>query len=261
MSNRNGLRQIIFLTGAGISAPSGVHTFRESNGLWQKHNVELACTTIYRHSQEHAAFVNAVRRNVAKSHPNACHKLISKTQRKYGDHISVYTTNIDDLHEQCGTDVSHLHGKITHLRCESCEYKMHVGTGFQFRLDIPCPLQCKPGACLRTDVVLFNEDCDKTYELLRLQLKTASEDTLFIVIGSSMLIGIWQYVLTDAQKIFVNTDLSLCHEMADYFDIVICGDCCDKRVLQQIQHCINTHMSAHHVVSHQVETHATQQKV
>lgn len=111
--------RLVVFTGSGISAESGIETFRDDGGVWEKYKIEDVCTTqALRDNREQVyEFFNAARRAMTAAQPNDAHKLIAEME-KYFD-VTVVTQNIDDLHERAGsTKVLHLHGEITKMRNE-----------------------------------------------------------------------------------------------------------------------------------------------
>lgn len=114
-------KKIVVLTGAGVSAESGIKTFRDSNGLWENYPVEDVASIEgwYRDRALVLAFYNARRREVAAAQPNAAHLAIASLEKDYD--VTVVTQNIDNLHERAGSsDIIHLHGEITKVRPENC---------------------------------------------------------------------------------------------------------------------------------------------
>lgn len=118
LANRNKNR-IVFITGAGISAESGIQTFRDHNGLWNKYRVEDVCSmnTFHKNYKDVHKFYNKRRIELGKVNPNAAHKFLANIQKEFGeDRVSIITTNIDDLHERAGsTNVLHVHGLLTEV--------------------------------------------------------------------------------------------------------------------------------------------------
>ena len=108
-------KNIVILSGAGISAESGLSTFRSENGLWNNHRVEDVATieAYYRNPDYVHQFYNEMRPELYKANPNPAHKAITKLQEKYQANINVITQNVDVLHEKAGNkNVYHIHGQI-----------------------------------------------------------------------------------------------------------------------------------------------------
>ncbi|MEI5582519.1 MULTISPECIES: NAD-dependent deacylase [unclassified Agromyces] len=148
--------RIVVLTGAGISAESGVPTFRDADGLWEGHRVEDVATpeAFERDPATVQRFYDARRRAAASVAPNPAHHALARLEGELGDDLLVITQNVDDLHERAGSSrVLHLHGELRRARCLACGARSEVQADL---LDgPPCP------ACgermLRPDVVWFGE--------------------------------------------------------------------------------------------------------
>jgi len=148
--------KVVVLTGAGISAESGVPTFRGPDGLWEGHRVEDVATpeafdadptTVHR-------FYDARRAALSRVRPNAAHTALAELERLLGDDLFLVTQNIDDLHERSGSRrVHHMHGELRSAWCTACGQRRHwPGTLVD---EPPCP-ECGVAA-LRPDVVWFGE--------------------------------------------------------------------------------------------------------
>lgn len=114
-------KKIVVLTGAGVSAESGVSTFRDSDGLWEQHKVEDVASIEgwYRNPSLVLEFYNARRAQLAQVRPNAAHYAIAELEKDYD--VTVITQNVDNLHERAGsTRLIHLHGELTKVRPENC---------------------------------------------------------------------------------------------------------------------------------------------
>jgi len=172
--------QIVVLTGAGISAESGVPTFRDADGLWEGHRIEDVATpeAFERQPSVVHQFYDARRAALAGVEPNAAHRALARLEAVVGDHLLVITQNIDDLHERAGsTRVLHMHGALRSALCRSC------GTRVEWEGDLgdfpPCPT-CHQME-LRPDVVWFGEI---PYEMDRIFAALELAD-LFVSIGTS----------------------------------------------------------------------------
>lgn len=148
--------QVCVLTGAGVSAESGVPTFRASDGLWEGHRIEDVATPSGFHANPALVwqFYNARRANVAKVQPNPGHHALATMEAKWGDHFTVATQNVDGLHRAAGSkNVLELHGSLYRTRCTGC-FKIE-DRGLEPLGDMPkCP-HC--AALLRPDIVWFHE--------------------------------------------------------------------------------------------------------
>lgn len=117
-------RNIVVLTGAGISAESGLATFRDSGGLWAKHKIEDVATpeAFARNPEQVQAFYNMRRAELARVEPNAAHYALARLESELDGHVTIITQNVDDLHERAGSkNLLHMHGELMRARCLSCE--------------------------------------------------------------------------------------------------------------------------------------------
>jgi NAD-dependent deacetylase len=172
--------RIVVLTGAGISAESGVPTFRDADGLWEGHRVEDVATpeAFVRDPLTVQRFYDARRRAEALVEPNPAHRALARLEQVLGDDLLVVTQNVDGLHEAAGSSrVVHMHGRLSLALCESCGARVPA-TG-DLAGTPPCP-ECGTPA-LRPDVVWFGE---MPYELDRIDLALAACDR-FVAIGTS----------------------------------------------------------------------------
>ena len=148
--------RIVVLTGAGISAESGVPTFRDSDGLWEGHRVEDVATPEAYEAQPSVvqAFYDARRSALADVVPNPAHHALAKLEEHLGDDLLLVTQNIDDLHERAGSRrVLHMHGRLKAARCTECGQTTRWDTTLVD--EPPCPFCSRRG--LRPDVVWFGE--------------------------------------------------------------------------------------------------------
>jgi NAD-dependent deacetylase len=173
--------KIVVLTGAGISAESGVQTFRGSDGLWEGHRVEEVASpdAFARDPQLVHAFYNGRRRKALEVEPNPAHRALAKLGRVRGVELTLVTQNIDDLHERAGSEeVLHMHGELLKARCNEC------GAVVPCREDLSrasiCPI-CKGIDCMRPHVVWFGEI---PFCLDEISAAISSAD-LFVAIGTS----------------------------------------------------------------------------
>ena len=180
MRGMDGIRNIVILTGAGISAESGLRTFRADDGLWEDHRVEdVASPQGFRRDPALVQrFYDARRENVMAAVPNAAHRALAKLDREWDGELLIVTQNIDDLHERGGASrVLHMHGQALSAWCTACDAR-HRWTGTL--LDQP-PCPACGSAALRPDIVWFGE---MPYEMERIFAALARAD-LFVSIGTS----------------------------------------------------------------------------
>ncbi|MGY2700868.1 NAD-dependent deacylase [Nocardioides sp. HB32] len=171
---------VVVLTGAGISAESGVPTFRDADGLWEGHRVEDVATPEGYDLQPSVVhrFYDERRASLSRVEPNAAHRALARLEDQLGDRLLVVTQNIDDLHERGGsTRVLHMHGELRSALCRACRGR----TPWEHDLADypPCP-RCGVSE-LRPDVVWFGEI---PYQMDRIQDALDAAD-LFVSIGTS----------------------------------------------------------------------------
>ena len=174
------IRNIVVLTGAGISAESGLRTFRAEDGLWEDHRVEdVATPQAFRRDPELVQrFYDLRRENVLAAGPNAAHEALARLDREWSGELLIVTQNIDDLHERAGASrVLHMHGEALSAWCLACDAR-HPWRGTL--LDAPrCPA-CGEAA-LRPDIVWFGEMPYRMDEIFA----ALSRADLFVSIGTS----------------------------------------------------------------------------
>ena len=193
-------KKLVVLTGAGISAESGLRTFRDSDGLWEGYNIEDVATprAWKRNPQLVLDFYNFRRRDVAIALPNAAHIGLAKLEEDFD--VQIITQNIDDLHERAGsTNVLHLHGEIFKMRSEKRMSPVH-----EIRNDINLGDLDEDGGQLRPHIVWFEEPVP----MIEIAAITASEADIFVVVGTSLVVypaaGLVNYAPTYAPKFIVD---------------------------------------------------------
>jgi NAD-dependent deacetylase len=173
-------RSIVILTGAGISAESGIDTFRSSGGLWEQHRVEDVATPegFARNPNLVLNFYDMRRAALAQVAPNPAHEALARLEREFSGDLLLVTQNVDDLHERGGSArVLHMHGELKSALCTSCETRSRWERSMIERP--PCPVCRAP--TLRPDVVWFGE---MPYQMGRIYRALESCD-LFVSIGTS----------------------------------------------------------------------------
>jgi NAD-dependent deacetylase len=173
------MKNLVILSGAGISAESGIRTFRESGGLWEEYDInEVASPMGWALNKELVLrFYNDRRKQLSESKPNAGHFGLAALE-KYFD-VQIITQNIDNLHEQAGsTKIVHLHGELTKAR-SSADPALIYDIGYN---DIKPGDKCEKGSQLRPHIVWFGEAVPMMDEAIRI---TSTAD-IFVVIGSSL---------------------------------------------------------------------------
>ena len=174
------MKNIVVFTGAGISAESGLGTFRDSDGLWEKYRIEDVCTheAWLRNPQLCVDFYNARRRDALAAKPNAAHEAIARLQAECPA-TQVITQNIDDLHERAGCrNVVHLHGEITKLRSEINETATVPLEGWEQHYGDRHP----NGSLLRPYIVFFGEGVP----YFSTACEIAATADVMVVVGTSL---------------------------------------------------------------------------
>jgi len=175
------IRNIVILTGAGVSAESGVATFRGPDGLWEGHRVEDVCTPeAYARDPELVhAFYNARRATLATVEPNAAHLALARLDAEWPGELLLVTQNVDDLHERAGSKRPlHMHGEHKSAWCLACDERF--GWEGPMGESSACPLCSRVGQ-VRPDIVWFGE---MPYEMDRIE-DALREADLFVSIGTS----------------------------------------------------------------------------
>ena len=191
-------RKITVLTGAGVSAESGISTFRDSDGLWENHNVEDVASIEgwYRNPSLVLDFYNARRRQLKDVRPNPAHYAIASLEDEY--EVTVVTQNVDNLHERAGsTKVIHLHGELTKVRPENCccdrdgyseETVFDIGAE-----DIHLGDLAPNGAQLRPHIVWFGEAVPK----IDSAIDAVEAADILLIVGTSLQVypaaGLYRY--------------------------------------------------------------------
>ncbi|WP_407449503.1 NAD-dependent deacylase [Fibrobacter sp.] len=176
-------KRLVVLTGAGISAESGLRTFRGNDGMWEHENIEDVCTpdALRRDPKRVKDFYNFLRKGLPNHQPNAAHLALAELEERLGDEFLLVTQNVDDLHERAGSKrVLHMHGDLMKLRCTGGGEHEFPFTGEE-TLETKCPV-C--GAKTRPDIVFFGEVplyMDQIQDALR-------ECDEFVYIGTSSVV-------------------------------------------------------------------------
>ena len=211
-------KKVIVLTGAGISAESGISTFRDSDGLWEQYRVEDVATheAYLRNPELVLNFYNARRRQLFQVKPNEGHRQLVRLEERYDVHI--ITQNIDNLHEQAGsTNVLHLHGELTKARSDRND-NLIIDIGDR---DIHLGDKAPDGAQLRPHIVWFGEAVPNIEPAAEL----CEQADYFIVVGTSMNVypaaGLIHYVprstpcyLVDPKAVPISRPITIFQEKA-----------------------------------------------
>ena len=174
------VENIVILTGAGISAESGLETFRASDGLWSNHKIEDVCTpeALARNPDLVHDFYDMRRAALATVAPNPAHEALARLERDWPGRVLLVTQNVDDLHERAGShNVLHMHGELKSALCAACGHRL------DWQESLPpgaiCPACVAP--LLRPDIVFFGEI---PYQMERIEEALAGA-SLFVSIGTS----------------------------------------------------------------------------
>ncbi|HEU0064918.1 MAG TPA: Sir2 family NAD-dependent protein deacetylase, partial [Flavisolibacter sp.] len=193
-------KKLVVLTGAGISAESGLKTFRDSDGLWEGFDIqEVATATAWKRDpalvQE---FYNMRRKNVLEASPNEAHCLLAELEKEVD--VTIITQNIDDLHERAGsTDIIHLHGEILKMRSERNESLI-----YPIREDINMGDKAEDGAQLRPHIVWFEE----AVPMMQKAIEITKKAEIFLIAGTSLVVypaaGLVNYAPLEAPKFIID---------------------------------------------------------
>ena len=195
------MKKIVVLTGAGMSAESGLKTFRDSDGLWENHNVyDVATPEAWERDPEMVIkFYNDRRKQVRVAEPNKAHVALGKLEQKYN--VSIITQNIDDLHERAGSNhVIHLHGEVNKARSS-------VDSSLVYELDhweMKMGDTCEKGSQLRPHIVWFGE----AVPMIEKAIPIVEMADVVMVIGTSLSVypaaGLLNYATSSSQKYYID---------------------------------------------------------
>lgn len=209
------ISRIVLVTGAGISAESGVATFRDSNGLWENHDpMEIATPEAFERNPDLVyRFYNARRNQLPNVEPNAAHIALARLQSRFAGEVFLVTQNVDDLHERGGSEqVCHMHGELNSVLCNSC--KACTAIAGEYDAGTACP-ECGVAGRLRPDIVWFGE---VPYYMDEIAQKLQACD-LFVAIGTSGVVYpaagfVREARMAGAMTVEVNKEVS---EVTGYF--------------------------------------------
>ena len=198
-------KHIVFLSGAGMSAESGISTFRDSNGLWENHSIEEVATPqgFAKNPQLVLDFYNARRKQLFEVEPNKGHRLIAELEKQ--NQVSVVTQNVDDLHERAGsTQVLHLHGELRKVRSTADPLLI-----YNWEKDLTLDDRCEEGSQLRPHIVWFGEDVPAMDEAIGI----VNEADIVIVIGTSLQVypaaGLMNYAKSTSKVFYIDPNPSI----------------------------------------------------
>ncbi|MFK5855301.1 MAG: Sir2 family NAD-dependent protein deacetylase [Bacteroidota bacterium] len=195
------MKKIVILSGAGMSAESGVSTFRDSNGLWRNHRIEEVASPIAWENNQQLVleFYNLRRKQLFEVEPNQGHKWLVKLEEKYN--VQIVTQNVDDLHERAGSsNVLHLHGELKKVRSTRDPELVYTLDHWELKKGDKCEL----GSQLRPHIVWFGESVPMIETAMSI-VKTAD---ILIVIGTSMVVypaaSLINFVGNDIPKYYID---------------------------------------------------------
>ncbi|MEX0884163.1 MAG: Sir2 family NAD-dependent protein deacetylase [Cyclobacteriaceae bacterium] len=210
------MKKLVVLTGAGISAESGLKTFRDDNGLWEGHDVMSVASIAGWHKDKTVVldFYNKRRKACLEVIPNAAHLKLADMEKDYD--ITIITQNVDDLHEKAGsTHIIHLHGELfksQSTRDPSLVYKMN---GWELNIGD----KCEKGSQLRPYIVWFGEAVPKMEEAMQVAMGA----DIFAVIGTSLLVypaaGLINYVPEIVPKFVIDVKIPVLHSYDHFIPI------------------------------------------
>lgn len=173
------MKKLVVFSGAGVSADSGIATFRDSDGLWANYRIEEVCTpeALARDRAKVVEFYNLRRRETLSKEPNAAHRAIAELEKWFD--VEVVTQNVDNLHERAGsTRVTHLHGELTKLRSTANPDLIYPIEGWEQKLDA----RAEDGSYLRPHIVFFGEAVPMFDRATRIVEKA----DILVVVGTSL---------------------------------------------------------------------------
>ena len=207
-------KKLVVLTGAGISAESGLKTFRDSDGLWEGYDInEVATATAWRKNPALVLeFYNMRRQNVRAALPNEAHQILARLEAAYD--VQIITQNIDDLHERGGSsNVLHLHGEILKMRSEK-----NPSLVFPIEDDIRPGDTAPDGAQFRPHIVWFEE----AVPMMEDAISIAATADIFLIVGTSLLVypaaGLVNYVPRGIPRFIVDKKIPFA-QVADFVAI------------------------------------------
>ena len=208
--------KIVFFSGAGLSADSGLSTFRNNDGLWEQYDLDVVCN-INTWRQNYDAvheFYNLARREYKAARPNAMHTMIADLQNEMGSqNVIVITQNVDTLLEKAGCkEVMHVHGRIDYIHCVHCFEKIYIED--EFKHDIVCKCGCKK---FKPSIVFFNEAAPLYRDMYR-AFESLSRGDMVVVVGTNGSVVPIDMILGD-KKSGCKADRILCNlEKSEYID-------------------------------------------
>lgn len=195
------MKKLVILSGAGMSAESGVKTFRDNNGLWENHRVEEVATpgAWHKNPQLVLEFYNQRRKQLFEVEPNTGHLALVKLEEKFD--VQIITQNVDDLHERAGSSkVLHLHGELKKVRSTIDPNLIYTLDSWELKMGD----KCEKGSQLRPHIVWFGEAVD----MMEPASSIVKNADVLLVIGTSLAVypaaGLINYVSAEASKYYID---------------------------------------------------------
>ena len=222
------MKKLLIFTGSGLSADSGLATFRGSSGseLWSNHSIHKVCDMLTWKSNVKGVhdFYNQRRVDVALAQPNAAHKMITEWQKRYD--VKIITQNVDDLHERAGaTDIIHVHGRLSYMKCLACGNEWEIGLIDWNPETDRCSCGSRKG--VKPGVIFFNEHAPRYTDMLK-AFKILTDGDLLVVVGTSgQVINIGSMTCaTTARTVLLNLEAD--YSLDSCFDLVVHGRAVEK---------------------------------
>ncbi len=195
------MKKLVVLTGAGISAESGLKTFRDMGGIWEQYNVyEVASPEAWQSNPELVLrFYNERRKRLLEAKPNEAHQMLAKLESEYD--MTIITQNVDDLHERAGSkNILHLHGELRKARSECNENLVYEIDGWELKPGD----KAEDGCQLRPHVVWFGE----AVPMLPQAIEITKQADIFVIIGTSLSVypaaSLIEYVKSGAEIFYID---------------------------------------------------------
>lgn len=226
------MKHIVVLTGAGMSAESGISTFRDANGLWENHDIMDVATPegFHRNPELVLRFYNQRRKQLYEVQPNTAHLMLANLETKY--RVSIITQNVDDLHERAGsTSVLHLHGELRKVRSTQ-----NPETVISWNDDLNIGDSCDKGHQLRPHIVWFGEAVPELENAANI---TAQAD-IVVIIGTSMQVypaaSLVNYAPLNAPIYFIDPKPAVTKDSIDNLTII------SKTAVEGVKELIDKHL-------------------
>jgi NAD-dependent deacetylase len=198
------MKNLVVLTGSGISAESGLKTFRESGGLWEGYDVYEVATPEGWHKNPAMVleFYNQRRKQALKAKPNNAHRILAELEEHFN--VTIITQNVDNLHEKAGsTNIIHLHGELFKSRSTIDENLIYEVDGWELNLGDTC----EKGAQLRPHIVWFGE----MVPMMDIAVQVTATAEIYLVVGTSLVVypaaGLLDYAGSDIPKFIVDPNM------------------------------------------------------